>query len=67
MSRYRHSAVKPVSPMKKYDFLREEGIMVPAGPNGELILLKKQRLDDYVNEAIWRKKHPGQDPVREWD
>lgn len=70
MSKYKVSAVKPLSPLKKYEYLRENGVVIqggPCGPGATPVVLKGQELDDYVDEAIWREKHPGQEPIKEWE
>lgn len=64
MSKYRVSAAKPLSAVKKYEFLRSQGVRVQVGDTE--VILKGQELDDYLNEHIWRLKHPGQDPIKEW-
>lgn len=66
MSKYRISAVKSVSPLKRYGFMREIGVGM-LDRKGEPVILKGQALDDFIDEAIWRKNHPGQEPIKEWE
>lgn len=66
MSKYRITSVKSLSPLKRYEHIRETGFHVP-GADGEHLCLTGQELDDYLDEVIWRKKHPGQEPIKEWE
>lgn len=65
MSKYQVNSMKPTSPMKKYEHLREVGVLV-RDDNGEETLLKGKALDDHIDRAMWQKKHPGQEPIREF-
>lgn len=64
MARYRIDSRKPVSPLKRYEYLRKKGVVVEG--NIEEIL-SGQDLDDYVDEQVWREAHPGQEPIKEWE
>lgn len=51
------SKIKPVSQLRRYEYLREKGVMLKGG-----VVLKGKELDDYVDEQIWRDAHPGENP-----
>lgn len=66
MSKYRVNSIKPSSPMKKYEFLREQGVIIATDDrDGPGPILKGAALDKYIEESMWRIKHPGQEPIRE--
>lgn len=55
--------IKPVSKMRRYEFLRERGVMVGSIEGGDCMgPLDRDDLDNWVDEQIWREAHPGQDP-----
>lgn len=58
--------VKPTSSQKKYEYIRSHGFHIP-GADGTHTCLMGQELDEYLNEAIWREKHPGAALTKEWE
>lgn len=66
MSKYRISAVRPASPLKRYSFMQEVGVRL-LDKDGEPVILKGQALNDFIDEAIWCRNHPGQEPIEEWE
>ena len=53
--------IKTVSKLRRYEFLRELGVYF-GNDAGEYVLAERQELDDKIDELIWRKAHPGEDP-----
>lgn len=67
--RYRVNQIKPVSNARRYEFLMANGVIVhggACGPGGSPVVMKGSELNDFIDEAIWRATHPGQNPIREW-
>ena len=58
---YSVNKVKPVSSMRKYEYLREKGVVIETGGSHPMIL-KGKELDEYLDEQVWRKNHPGEEP-----
>ena len=67
MSKYKVNSIKPSSPMKRYEFLRERGVVLTTDASGGPgPVLKGKELDEKIDEIQWRIKHPGQEPIREF-
>ena len=68
MSKYKVNSIKPGSPMKRYEYLREHGVVIATDDrDGPGPVLKGKALDDYIDQSQWRTKHPGQEPIREFE
>ena len=67
MSKYKVNSIKSGSPMKRYEYLREHGVIIATDDrDGPGPVLKGDALDAYIDESQWRIKHPGQQPIREF-
>lgn len=61
---YTIDLVKQVSSRRRYEYLREHGIMLPTGVGGQHDLVKGPALDAYIDGKIFDEAHPGQPRTR---
>ena len=66
MPTYKIDRVKPVSSRRRYEYLREHGVVIATDDHdGPGPTLSRKELDDYIDESIWREAHPGENPIQE--
>lgn len=66
MPKYHINYVKPVSNARRYEWIREHGMMIETtGSHPRLV--KGQELDDHFDKLIWMRAHPGKPTEKSWD
>lgn len=58
--------VKTTTALHKYGWIRERGFRV-RGADGNIVVLRGDSLDKWIDEQIWRQEHPGEEPESNLD
>ena len=67
MSKYNVSAIKSLSAVKRYEYIRSKAYPVMSEDMQTVRVYTGDELDRYIDEQVWRENHPGQEPIEERD